>query len=503
MQSNEAERLASELEQSSPEIAFRNGLALLNADFPELLLHPSRQLFRNNPRNAKIAQLLGLAARASGIGPEAYNAFKVAARLQPNDPLIAHSHARTALEAGKRSSHLFEHAFRMNRNDGSVLIGWAAALYAEKEGEKACDLLANILISNPLWLEGHEALAKIRGQLGQDPTTYINRALKSWHHEAMLHKLRISLMLQSRKIDAIEPLIDEAKSTKLDERWLTMISAHTASELGNFTFAERQFARLLPSPQLSEVILWARHTLRMGRPDKAAELLQPYVGTTQDRSIWPYLALSWRMTDNEKYTWLEGEQSLVGVYDLKFSKNEISNLANVLRSLHLATAPPLDQSVRHGTQTDGNLLLRDNQLIQKLRTQILQASERHVANLIAPQKNHPTLIKRRHPLRISGAWSARFTDKGFHADHVHPLGWLSSAFYVSVPNAVADDTSKKGWLVLGESKDLVPHLSAFREIQPKPGRLVLFPSIMWHGTRPFSQGERMTVAFDIAIPKQY
>lgn len=31
-------------------------------------------------------------------------------------------------------------------------------------------------------------------------------------------------------------------------------------------------------------------------------------------------------------------------------------------------------------------------------------------------------------------------------------------------------------------------------------RLVLFPSYMFHGTRPFGKGERLTVAFDV-IPQ--
>jgi len=35
-------------------------------------------------------------------------------------------------------------------------------------------------------------------------------------------------------------------------------------------------------------------------------------------------------------------------------------------------------------------------------------------------------------------------------------------------------------------------------VEPKPCRLALFPSWMWHGTRPFGEGERMTVAFDVA-----
>ncbi|WP_373475225.1 putative 2OG-Fe(II) oxygenase [Sphingorhabdus sp.] len=33
-----------------------------------------------------------------------------------------------------------------------------------------------------------------------------------------------------------------------------------------------------------------------------------------------------------------------------------------------------------------------------------------------------------------------------------------------------------------------------------PGRLVLFPSTMWHSTIPFAAGERLTIAFEIRRP---
>jgi Putative 2OG-Fe(II) oxygenase len=32
------------------------------------------------------------------------------------------------------------------------------------------------------------------------------------------------------------------------------------------------------------------------------------------------------------------------------------------------------------------------------------------------------------------------------------------------------------------------------------GRLVLFPSTNWHGTLPFDEGERLSIAFDVALP---
>jgi ectoine hydroxylase-related dioxygenase (phytanoyl-CoA dioxygenase family) len=35
-------------------------------------------------------------------------------------------------------------------------------------------------------------------------------------------------------------------------------------------------------------------------------------------------------------------------------------------------------------------------------------------------------------------------------------------------------------------------------VRPEPGKLVLFPSYMWHGTVPFTTPEsRLTVAFDL------
>jgi hypothetical protein len=46
---------------------------------------------------------------------------------------------------------------------------------------------------------------------------------------------------------------------------------------------------------------------------------------------------------------------------------------------------------------------------------------------------------------------------------------------------------------------LALNLDPLHMIRPQPGRLALFPSTMFHGTRPFPAGERMTVAFDVVL----
>ena len=99
--------------------------------------------------------------------------------------------------------------------------------------------------------------------------------------------------------------------------------------------------------------------------------------------------------------------------------------------------------------------------------------------------------------RFAGAWSVLLQPGGFHTDHVHPQGWLSSAFYVSVPTVVTQEP--EGWLAFGRPGiATTPPLEPFRRLRPEPGMLALFPSYLWHGTEPFTGAEpRLTVAFDI------
>ncbi len=46
--------------------------------------------------------------------------------------------------------------------------------------------------------------------------------------------------------------------------------------------------------------------------------------------------------------------------------------------------------------------------------------------------------------------------------------------------------------------DAGPTMPVQHLVQPRTGRLLLFPSMLWHGTVPFdSDAERLTVAFDL------
>jgi uncharacterized protein (TIGR02466 family) len=151
--------------------------------------------------------------------------------------------------------------------------------------------------------------------------------------------------------------------------------------------------------------------------------------------------------------------------------------------------------VRRGSQTQEDLARAQSPVIRALFAALDAPIRAHIAAL-GPGRD-PLRARIGQDYRIAGAWSVLLGPGGFHTDHVHPQGWLSSAFYVALPDAVAREP--EGWLAFGRPGiPTSPPLAPFRRIRPEPGMLALFPSYLWHGTEPFADGApRLTVAFDV------
>jgi len=175
-----------------------------------------------------------------------------------------------------------------------------------------------------------------------------------------------------------------------------------------------------------------------------------------------------------------------------------AELNAALDRLHPKSRELIDQSLRGGTQTPGHLFPAGLPLVAKLRQRIDEAVARYIAEL-DDDATHPFLSRRGKDFRYAGSWSSRLHDSGFHVNHFHPDGWISSCYYVSVPDAVKDETAMQGWIKFGEPALDAPLKNPIRRaIQPAQGRLVLFPSYTWHGTVPFhDKAARTTIAFDV------
>jgi hypothetical protein len=179
----------------------------------------------------------------------------------------------------------------------------------------------------------------------------------------------------------------------------------------------------------------------------------------------------------------------------------LADLRAALEPLHQAGHEPLQQSLRSGSQTPGFLFGRGEPAIAAAREAFRRAVEGWIAGL-PDDTAHPFLARKAPSVRFSGSWSVRLWSSGKHVNHIHPEGWMSSAFYVALPPSLGTplaDGGQAGYIQFGQPPDeLGLGLPPRRVVQPRPGRLALFPSYFWHGTVPFEDdAPRMTVAFDM------
>ena len=306
--------------------------------------------------------------------------------------------------------------------------------------------------------------------------------------------------------------------------------------------AERQFESLIRrhgrSPDaLSEL---ASVQLELGRPAKArAPILEAVKAKPEDASVvenavavllacgepelaWYYVARQreqqpldqgWlayeavvaRLLDPDRYRELYDFERLIRVYDVEAPSGwtAIAEMNDALRgalsSRHGPPALPVDESFRIGSRTTRNLLHERDPAIQAAIRAFDGPLEDYV-RAVGVNRAHPVSARSTGEARITDAWSIRLHPHGYHVNHFHRSGWISGTYYVATP-AEADDTARMpGWLRFGEPRFPVPGANAERFIQPAAGRLVLFPSCMWHGSSPCQGTDpRLTISFD-ALP---
>lgn len=458
-----------------------------------------------NGTDARLWQWVGLLHRALDRHDRAMPALNAAAKLAPRDARIAQARAQVALEAGLDALPLFETAIALEPNNGELLLSRAAARMAQGYAATAIAELEALLRVHPGWYPGHDRLIKLRWMTGDGlrSAEAIEQALADNAGDLNLWRILIVALVEAGAHEAALDAIGRGRAVLGQQLTFTANEAAARSELGDIGGADALFEIMAKVDDLSVAIRHVRHLLRTGRVEQALPLIERWARPQgPNRAMWPYAAIAWRLAGDARADWLD-DPSFVRVIDLADRIDDLPALARRLRTLHRSSAPHLDQSVRGGTQTDGPLFSRVDPEIQALRALVVEAARDHLASLPAPDPRHPLLAYGRPSRpRFAGSWSVRLTGEGggHHANHVHPAGLISSAFYVTVPREAATGT-QAGWLTLGSPQaELGLDLPPARTIEPKPGRLVLFPSTMWHGTLPYSFGERMTVAFDIAPP---
>lgn len=357
------------------------------------------------------------------------------------------------------------------------------------------DPALHIQLSSLRWLQG----------LGEQSMLWLERAMLDFPGELRLRLVAADLLRQAGFAErALAILYEGLRAAPESAAFLTSIGVvldgmqRSAEALAYLRNAVACAPRSVAARRNLLVIL-----LRLGEPAEALALaneLSP--SAPEDQQLIAYRALAFRMLGDPRYRQLHDYERLVHIYrpppptgfDSIAQFNRV--LADEVTQLHRWQQRPLEQSLRGGTQTVDNLPL-DNPVIAAF-FEMLDAPIRDYIAGLDPSRDHPTDRRKGSTYRFSGSWSVRLRPGGFHVNHVHPMGWLSSAYYIDVPREPDPAQPDAGWLKFGEPDMPMPGCTPDHFVAPEPGMLVLFPSYVWHGTVPFQHGQqRLTAAFDL------
>ncbi len=247
--------------------------------------------------------------------------------------------------------------------------------------------------------------------------------------------------------------------------------------------------------------------LMQGHAGEALEHVAEMRAAEPDGQHWiAYEATALRLLGSEDYRALVDLDRFVQSYTLP-TPSGYDHLADFNRALlealdrwHLYETHPLDQSLRGGSQTPRDLTSIDDPVIRAFIQAIDEPIRRYMA-AVGTGVEHPLTRRNTGDYRIAGCWSVKLSGRGYHVNHVHPEGWISSAYYVAVPEETRTGDDRSGWIKFGEPPfATVPATPPEKWIRPEAGLLVLFPSFLWHGTAPIhDRSLRVTAPFD-AVP---
>lgn len=389
----------------------------------------------------------------------------------------------------------FDRAIQADPDNASLILAESEALLIAGAPDPAWRLRTT-LERYPEWAEGHSAMAAILWELGTTDSfaDSFTSALRDNPRNPALWNAYLQTLAEVEDYHSAAAAAAEARRY-FDSPVLTLVEASNRGLAGEAEEAEALIASVPPSLERDQVEV--RHRIREGDLTAAAEIVERLIGAAaMDLRSWALAEVLWRKTSDKRWPWLAGSPQFIKKMRLPSTDDQLRELAENLEGLHRHQRQPIGQSVRGGTQTRGRLLDRRDATIVTLKEAFQSAVDAYRRRLPSDDERHPLLKHRNRALTVDGGWSVRLSSTGFHVSHLHPAGVLSSAFYVRVPKL--DQSRMEGWLELGRPPpDLKMDLEPIEMIEPEPGYLVLFPSFLYHGTRRFPAGERMSVAFDV------
>ena len=461
---------------------------------------------------------LGNAAHAAGDLEAAEAAFRTVIALAPEHPSASLNLGTVLRQSGRPDEAIacFVRTGKSGDDSPELADSLVGALLDDGRLDEAVALARQVAREYPDFVPGQVTLANLLWEHGpalapdDDPFGPFRAEIQHQPHNDALRIAFIRLLLSARLAEeALEQI--RIVRTQADEPALMSMQADALEILGRTDQAGAIYAQLhleWGSGMPAFLNAYARHLLRAGKWDAAAQhAMEAKRADPNNQEALAYLATAWRLMGDPREHWLCDYDRLIAMVEIDppagftDQANFLQTLEASLDRLHKARREPIQQSLRGGSQTPGRLFGRPDPVLVATRSALLRGVEQWLATL-PTDDHHPFLMRKTRGVRLGGSWSVKLWSSGKHVNHIHPEGWMSSAFYVSLPPSIGSPgagASQAGYIQFGQPPselelDLLPR----RVIRPEPGKLALFPSYMWHGTIPFEDDRpRLTVAFDM------
>ena len=441
------------------------------------MLHFEKVL-SHEPENAAALNGLGVIQKVSGRPREASRILKRAAASAPTLPEV-----RTNLAS----------ALALSGEEAEAISEYREALRLDPLNPELHDWLNGYLstLAHPDYLHSYAEALDQHPSAGPLAIAYARKLLLGQQGETALQ------VLAAVPIDG-----DHTRAYLACER------RHILREIGEFddaVSAAREAHQLLPDLPRNTLELATAIMAAGADYEESVACLRPLISLeTCGQDTWATYATALRYSQHrDEYDQLIDYEKYVGMRHIEAPEG-YSNLTTFLQtlrehllSLHITRHHPVGQSLQHGTQTLDDLFSRDEPVIDALKVGLANAIQSFTQGLPSGT-DHPVTNRHTGLIAFSDSWSVLLRQKGFHKNHYHSHGWLSSAFYLMVPDVV-NAGGKEGWIKFGEPGFRAREpLGPEYWLKPEEGALAIFPSYLWHGTEALqSDVERMTVGFDV------
>jgi tetratricopeptide (TPR) repeat protein len=465
--------------------------------------------------DAELATQHVTALVALGRHSEAISIYSGLAAAATDNPAPVQALAIALSAAGRNTeaAQIAHRALARGFRTATLCLTYARSLLAEGANERAETALRDCLRLDPRQTDAHNSLAQLiwlrTGDLTQ-ATEPLDEALRRFGDDAALQATKAAILQGAGEARAAyDCLAPRAERPEASPQLLVRVgvSALDFDPAKALTLAQRAL-RAMPDNGAARSLL-AAALLGVGDAQAAlqeCEALQPQA--PDDQYLIALQTTALRLLGDERYSQLCDYPNLVLPLPIEPPSpwpDLASFLADLTVSLNRFHDPNghalLFQSLRHGTETTQDLMRSTDAAVRGLFQAFAAPIERYIEHI--GKGTDPLRRRNNGRWRFNGSWSVRLRNRGFHTSHVHPRGWISSAFYVELPDVMAEGRTDEGILSFGKPSILTtPSLAPEYSVRPTPGMLVLFPSYFWHGTIPFESPQpRLTVAFD-AVPAQ-